>query len=851
MNPRHDALPYDDDARAVSPLRRHAALSRVWATGRGWRTLASVNHNQLGIRFLVASFVFFAIGGLLAMLIRAQLATPGAAFLGPDIYNQVFTMHGTVMMFLFAIPVLEGLAIYLLPKLLGARDMAFPRLTAFGFWCYILGGTIIVGSMLFAAAPDSGWFMYTPLSSNAHSPGIHSDVWLLGVTFVEISAVSFAVETLTSILKLRAPGMSLERMPILAWYILGAAAMMLVGFPPLILGSILLELERAAGLPFFDPARGGDALLWQHLFWLFGHPEVYIILLPAAGCLSTIIPVFARRPLVGYVAVIVAIVGMVFLSMGIWVHHMFTVGIPHLALAFFSLASVAVAVPTAVQVFAWLGTLASGTPRWRLPMLFVSGFFIVFVCGGLTGVMLAIVPFNTQAHDSYFVVAHLHYVLTGGLIFPLLAGIYYWLPHRTGRLPGQGLAVAGFWTLVTGFTATFFLMHLTGLLGMPRRIYTYRDGDGWTALNLLSSVGGFVLTIGFAIIAIDIILQLRGGRRYRRDPWDAGTLEWATPTPPPLYTFGSLPQVDRRADQLQPATLGPQLAAGQGYLGGTRHGWQETLGVEMASGRIDQFIVLPRSTWVPLWQALLVCAVVLCLLFKLYAAAGVLALAAAAGFVWGARDAGLPHDHGALPIGRGQHALPHTEAAQPPPLVALRLLLVADGALLTSLVFGVFYLWFVAPASAQPAGLGQPATALAGVAWLLLAGAAGAPRAALVALRRAGGVRPAIGCHALAAALSLAALPPLALFAQGLAPAPTTHAAQALVVALVGYVALHAFVGALFGISTAWRAARGYVSARRTMDVRLTRLWLDYTAATGLLCLGLAWVLPQLHRMAP
>ena len=650
-----------------SPIRLHKELERIWATPKGWGALSAVNHTVIGKRFIVTAFVFFTIGGLLAMLIRAQLATPRSAFLGPDVYNQVFTMHGTVMMFLFAIPVLEGLAIYLLPKLLGARDMAFPRLTAFGFWCYILGGTIIVGSMLFAAAPDSGWFMYTPLSSNAHSPGIHSDVWLLGVTFVEISAVSFAVETLTSILKLRAPGMSLERMPILAWYILGAAAMMLVGFPPLILGSILLELERAAGLPFFDPARGGDALLWQHLFWLFGHPEVYIILLPAAGCLSTIIPVFARRPLVGYVAVIVAIVGMVFLSMGIWAHHMFTVGIPHLALAFFSLASVAVAVPTAVQVFAWLGTLASGTPRWRLPMLFVSGFFIVFVCGGLTGVMLAIVPFNTQAHDSYFVVAHLHYVLTGGLIFPLLAGIYYWLPHRTGRLPGQGLAVAGFWTLVTGFTATFFLRHLTGLLGMPRRIYTYRDGDGWTALNLLSSVGGFVLTIGFAIIAIDIILQLRGGRRYRRDPWDAGTLEWATPTPPPLYTFGSLPQVDRRADQLQPATLGPQLAAGQGYLGGTRHGWQETLGVEMASGRIDQFIVLPRSTWVPLWQALLVCAVVLCLLFKLYAAAGVLALAAAAGFVWGARDAGLPHDHGALPIGRGQHALPHTEAAQPPP----------------------------------------------------------------------------------------------------------------------------------------------------------------------------------------
>ena len=845
--PRHESLPYEDVA-AVGALRRHAVLSRIWASGRGWHTLASINHNQLGVRFLVASFVFFGIGGLLAMLIRAQLATPRAAFLGPEIYNQVFTMHGTVMMFLFAIPVLEGLAIYLLPKLLGARDMAFPRLTAFGFWCYILGGTIIVGSMLFAAAPDSGWFMYTPLSSNAHSPGIHSDVWLLGVTFVEISAVSFAVETLTSILKLRAPGMSLERMPILAWYILGAAAMMLVGFPPLILGSILLELERAAGLPFFDPARGGDALLWQHLFWLFGHPEVYIILLPAAGCLSTIIPVFARRPLVGYVAVIVAIVGMVFLSMGIWVHHMFTVGIPHLALAFFSLASVAVAVPTAVQVFAWLGTLASGTPRWRLPMLFVSGFFIVFVCGGLTGVMLAIVPFNTQAHDSYFVVAHLHYVLVGGLVFPLLAALYYWLPHRTGRLPHGPLAAAGFWTLVSGFTATFLLMHLTGLRGMPRRIDTYLASDGWTALNLLSSVGGFVLAIGFAIVLIDVVLQLRSGRRFRRDPWQAGTLEWATPTPPPLYTFGALPHIGRRADRLRPAALGPRLAAGDGYLAGARHGWQETLGVHMASGRVDQLVVLPRATWVPLWQALLVGALVLCLLFKAYPLAALCALAAASGFVWGARDAGLRQDHGALPIGQGERALPHTEAAQPPPLVALRLLLVADGALLTSLAFGVLYLWFVAPAWPRPAGLAQAPLALAAGALLLLAGGAAAPRAALASLRRGG---RAAGWHVAAAALQLGALALLVAFARAFAPAPTSHAAQALVVALTGYVALHAAVGALFGLSTAWRTVRGYVSARRTLDVRLTRLWADYSAVTGVLCLALALALPRLQTGAP
>ena len=382
------------DEPQPSAIRLHKQLAAIWDTPPGFGRFSAVNHTVVGKRFMLAAFVFFAIGGGLAMLIRAQLATSHSGFVGPEVYSQIFTMHGTVMMFLFAIPMLEGLAIYLLPKLLGARDMAFPRLTAYGFWCYAFGGSLLIISMLLGLAPDSGWFMYTPLSSQPYSPGPNADFWLLGITFVEISALLAAIEILVSILRMRAPGMSLDRMPVFGWYMLVTAAMMLVGFPPLILGSILLEMERAFGLPFFDPARGGDPLLWQHLFWLFGHPEVYIILLPAAGALSTIIPTFARRPLVGYRIIVAALVAMGFLSFGLWVHHMFTTGIPHMALGLFSAASALVTIPTAIQIYAWIATLAHGRPRFDAPMLYVIGFFVIFVIGGMTGVMLAMVPFN-------------------------------------------------------------------------------------------------------------------------------------------------------------------------------------------------------------------------------------------------------------------------------------------------------------------------------------------------------------------------------------------------------------------------------------------------------------------------
>src|SRR5215472_4512961 len=633
----------------MTALQLHRQLAAIWATGPGWQRLAAVNHSVLGLRFMATAFVFFAIGGVLGMLTRVQLATPDAKFMDPETYNQVFTMHGSIMLFLFAVPMVEGIAVYLTPKILGTRDFAFPRLTAYGYWCYLFGGTIVTGSLILGIAPNSGWFMYTPLSSNVYTPGVNADVWLLGVTFVEISALTLAVEIVVSILKMRAPGMSLDRMPIFGWYMLVTALMMIVAFPPLILGSILLETERAFGLPFFDPTRGGDALLWQHLFWFFGHPDVYIILLPMAGLLSTMIPVFANTPLVGYRAIVVAIIGLAFVSFGIWVHHMFTVGIPHLALTFFSAGSVIVAVPTAVQLFAWLATLAHGRPVWNVPMLYIFGFFSTFVIGGLTGVMLAVVPFDWQAHDTYFVVAHFHYVIGGAAAFPLLAALYYWLPLLTGRSAVYRLSVPAFWLIFVGFNLTFFLMHLVGLLGMPRRIYTYSGTEGWVWLNLLSSVGGFIMTIGIGVVVIDLIAQILYGRRVRRDPWNAATLEWAMPIPPAPYAFASIPSVDTRADRIVPSELAPSLERGEGYLGFARNGWQETLGVHMTSGEPEQLILLPRPTYFPLVVALATAAAVLAMLFQLYWLSLAMALVTAGLFVLSGQSAGLPRDYGPLP----------------------------------------------------------------------------------------------------------------------------------------------------------------------------------------------------------
>jgi len=823
------------------PIRLHKQLSAIWDTPSGWGRLSAVNHTVLGKRFMAAALVFFAIGGLLAMLIRVQLATSSTAFVGPDVYAQIFTMHGTVMMFLFAIPMFEGLAMYLLPKMLGARDLAFPRLSAYGFWCYLFGGSILIAAMLAGVAPDSGWFMYTPLSSSAYTPGINADVWLLGVTFVEISALCAAVEITVSVLKLRAPGMSIDRMPIMAWYLLITALMMLFGFPPLILGSILLELERAFDLPFFDPTRGGDALLWQHLFWLFGHPEVYIIFLPAAGAVSMMIPTFAHHELVGYRAIVVAVIAVAFLSFGLWVHHMFTVGIPHLALAFFSAASGLVAIPTAVQIFAWIATLAQGRPRFDVPMLWLGGFFAVFVIGGLTGVMLAMVPFNWQAHDTHFVVAHLHYVLVGGFVFPMMAALYYWLPHITGRVGEHRLAAPAFWLIFIGFNLTFFLMHLTGLLGMPRRVASYPAEAGWDWLNLLSSVGGFLMTIGFALFVVDMFVQIRFGRAARRNPWGARSLEWAMPTRPTSYAFASLPQVDDRADRLDPAALAPKLARGEGYLGFVRNGWMETLGVDMTTGRPEQVVVLPRQTYKPLVSGLATGGFVLCLLFKTYLLSLVMLAVTIASLLAWTRGMGARQDTGPLPAGHGESLPPHWQARRPPSWWAMAFTLAADTTLFASLLFGALFLWLVAPGW-PPSTLHDPNPVLSALAAAALLAAAFAGQQA--ASRLLGGSSPlpwlsaSAAAHVAGAVLFLV----LALSVEG----RTLHAHQATVFVLYAYAGLHTTVGLIFAGHGAVRLRGGYLSAVRSIDLRIGRLWHDYAAASGLVVLAASFVLPLL-----
>ncbi|MCC5965230.1 MAG: cytochrome c oxidase subunit I [Natronohydrobacter sp.] len=810
-----------------NPAQRALALNRemdaVWSNDRGlWGQITSVSHTTLGLRFMATAFVFFAIGGILSMLIRAQLATPDGAFLDTELYNQIFTMHGSIMMFLFAIPMLEGLAIWLLPKILGTRDMAFPRLTALGYWCYLFGGLIMLTALLFGVAPRDGWFMYTPLSSATYSPGINADVWLLGVTFVEISAVAAAVEITVTILRQRAPGMKLTEMPLFAWYMLGTSVMMLVGFPPLIAGSVLLELERAFGWPFFDPERGGDPLLWQHLFWLFGHPEVYIIFLPAAGAMSTIIPILCRTRILGYGAIVAAILGLVFLSFGLWVHHMFTVGIPHMALAFFSAASVLVAVPTAVQVFAWIGTMWKGRPELHLPMYHILGFFLTFVMGGLTGVMLAIVPFNWQAHDTAFVTAHLHYVLIGGFVFPMMAAITYWMPLITGRTRVRGLGEAAFWIILIGFHGTFFIMHLTGLMGMPRRIDVYPDNPEWIWLNLTSSIFGFAMTIGFAMFALDMLLQMTLGMRARRDPWRATTLDWAMPLPAPNFNFASQPtarHLDRPADEVMLA-----LARGEGVLPGAPRGRREFLVTSVGAARPDHVALLPGNTALPFVLSGSIGVFVLLMLAGLYALAGA-ALIPVAVLIWvWARGLAPRGALDGIEVAPGLTLTVHHHARQSLGQSGLMALLVANGALFASVLFGLAFLSVVTQGPPAPLAMMDTTRAL----WTMVV-VAGALLLGMGAVRGEAPIWALTGLLANSVAL-------IALLA-GLLPVlddPTAHARDALRAVMAGYVGLHVLVACGMAAFVLDQHRRSEIDKLARGAWPHWRLWQDFTTVTTL-----------------
>jgi cytochrome c oxidase subunit I len=531
-------------------------LEQTWADPQGaigW--VKHVDHKSIGRRYLVTAFGFFLIGGVLAALMRLQLSRPDNTFLGPDLYDQIFSTHGTTMMFLFAVPVMQGLGIYLVPLMVGARSIAFPRLVAFSYWMFLFGGIFLFVSFLLNAGPDVGWFSYAPLSESLYTPSKRADVWAQLITFTEVASLAVAVAIITTAFKLRTPGMTLNRMPVFVWAQVVTSFMILFAMPAVMLASTELILDRLVSTHFFDIEHGGDALLWQHLFWFFGHPEVYIIFIPGTGIVSTIVTTFSRRHIFGYLAVVLSLVSTAFMGFGLWVHHMFATGLPQLGESFFTAASIIIAIPTGAQIFCWIATIWSGRLSVKTPMLWIFGFFAIFILGGLTGVMLAAVPLNTQVHDTFFVVAHLHYVLIGGAVFPLFGAFYYWYPKITGRLLSERLGAWAFGLLFVGFNLTFFPMHLLGLHGMPRRIYTYSASMGWNTLNLLASLGALLMACGVLTFLVDAVRALYAGAAAAENPWGAGTLEWAASSPPansnfprPLTAAGREPLWDNPPD---------------------------------------------------------------------------------------------------------------------------------------------------------------------------------------------------------------------------------------------------------------------------------------------------------------
>ena len=588
------------DLRDTDPDRPEleAALEETWKTPSGfWGALATVDHKIIGRRYIFTAFVFLALGGVLAILIRLQLAQPEARVLGPDRYNQIFTMHGANMMFLFAVPVMEAMAVYLVPLMVGTRNIAFPRLNAFSYWMFLAGGTLLWIAFALDMGPDVGWFAYVPLSGPQYAAGKRADIWAQMITFTEVSALAVAVEIVVTVFKQRAPGMSLDRIPLFVWSMLVTSFIIIMAMPAIMIASTCLILDRLVGTHFFNPAGGGDALLWQHLFWFFGHPEVYIIFLPAVGMVSTMVPAFARRPVFGYLALVMALVATGILAFGLWVHHMFVTGLPRLGESFFTASSMAIAVPAGIQIFCWLATLWDGRPVFKTPLLFVIGFIITFVIGGLTGVMVASVPFDTQVHDTYFVVAHFHYVLIGGAVFPLLGAIYYWYPKMTGRMMSERLGKWAFWLIFVGFHLTFFPMHILGLQGMPRRVYTYQPDMPWHGLNMFVSLSAVILAAGFLVFFIDAIRAARSGALAGDNPWGAPTLEWATSSPPPSYNFVHIPVVGgsnplwEASDLLSVAT-------------GLRTDRRELVVTTLSTATPEAREASPRNSIWPLWTAI-------------------------------------------------------------------------------------------------------------------------------------------------------------------------------------------------------------------------------------------------------
>jgi cytochrome c oxidase subunit I len=530
--------------RGTTPIARpEIVMHGLKAPPRGWLTwLTTTDHKKIGILYLFATFLFFILGGVEALIMRLQLAQPSGTLVDPETYNGLVTIHGTTMVFLFLVPVFAGFGNYFVPLMIGARDMAFPRLNALSFWLLLFGGLAFYASIFFEP-PQAGWTMYPPLSDDAFSPGGGVDAWIFLIHLTGVSSIIGAINFVATIHNMRAPGMGWGRMPLFIWSILIYSYLLIAALPAVAAAVTMLLTDRHFGTAFFDPAGGGDPLLWQHLFWFFGHPEVYIMVLPAFGMVSEILPVFARKPIFGYKAIAASTVAIAFLGMLVWAHHMFTTPTPTVVLAFFMLASFTIAVPTGIKIFNWIATLWRGRIVFKTPLYFAAALPGLFVIGGISGVMLAIFPVDWQLHDTYFVVAHFHYVLFGGAVFGLFGGLYYWFPKMSGRLMSEALGKTSFWLMFIGFNMTFLVQHSAGMEGMPRRIYDYSEDLGVTAYNLISTIGAFILGIGVVVTCVNVIVSLKKGKRAGNDPWQGNTLEWFMSSPPPENNFDVIPRV--------------------------------------------------------------------------------------------------------------------------------------------------------------------------------------------------------------------------------------------------------------------------------------------------------------------
>jgi len=825
------------------PPEELGRLEHAWAFPRGFRVVTEINNNLIGPLFIATALMFLLLAGLLGVLIRLQLAFPGLTLVNADTYNQVFTTHGVVMMFLFAVPVVEAVGIALLPAMLGAREMPTPRLGAYAYWIYLIGGSAFFASLFFGAAPDGGWFMYPPLTGKAASPGINTDMYLLGIGFIEISAIAGAIELITGILRCRAPGMTLGRMPIFAWAMLVFAGMVIFAFPAVIVASTLLEMERAFDWPFFIPERGGDPMLWQHLFWFFGHPEVYIIFLPAAGMVSMIVPAMARAPLVGHSLVVLALVGTAFLSFGLWVHHMYATGIPGLSLAFFASAGFAVSVPSGLQVFAWIATFASGKRvRIATPTLFVLGFLFIFTLGGLTGVMVSVTPFDWQAHDTYFIVAHLHYVLIGGMVFPILAALYYWAPC-IGTPLSERLGKWVFWLTFLGTNVTFFPMHISGFLGMPRRIYTYPAGMGLEIWNLVSTIGALMVLAGGVVLFVDLARNFRvqaGGD----NAWDAGTMEWL-----PNYNYGprSLPAVDSRYPLWRKPNLAAEVEAGAHYLPGTLTGLREGLVVSPAEGIPQYVAVLPGPGWAHIVAAIGTAGFFLVLTVEWLVPAAAFAALAVAAFLywlWTGTDLG-PIGEGRGDIGGGLVLPTYVTGPMAVSWWAMVGLMLVLGTCYACFVGSYLFLWLVnGDRMWPPAGLGSPLPGWGGLAFVLYALAAGTMLAASGALRRHGALPPWAMPLALVLLVAGYAADLAALLGSGLQP--TQHAHSAITYAILAWHGAIVAVALLMAAYTQARSWAGMIDGTRRLTFDNTMLFWLYTAGQGAVGLVLLHGFPRL-----